>query len=90
MDLTEYCELKHICPPDHTNDSINITINEVNKLLENGWVLIETFKTCYDEKFTNIQKVHFILGYPTQRRALEKISGESYDELMKEALSDFK
>lgn len=66
LGLTKYCELKHVSSPGYTDGCAEIAIKEVNELLKQGWLLVETYKTCYDQAFPNMQSVHFILGYPAQ------------------------
>lgn len=37
---------------------------EVNRYLASGWVLIETYKTCYDPQlFPNEQSVNYVLAW---------------------------
>jgi hypothetical protein len=38
--------------------------NEVNRLLQTGWVLLETYTTCYSNTIpsSSQQEVHFVLG----------------------------
>ena len=37
---------------------------EANRYLTNGWVLIDTYKTCYDpERLRSHQSFHYVLGW---------------------------
>jgi hypothetical protein len=48
----------------YTRPGAQTTENEVNRLLQEGWMLLETYTTCYSNTppFSSQQEVHFVLG----------------------------
>lgn len=65
MDLTEITQVQEITAAGTTTSSLTNATNKVNKLLKEGWILLSTYKTCYDEvAFPNQQNIHYVLGLP--------------------------
>jgi len=62
-DLTEYNEIK-IITTGYTRPGAQNAENEVNRLLREGWKLLETYITCYSNSppLSSQQEVHFVLG----------------------------
>ncbi|MGE5631593.1 MAG: hypothetical protein ACM3TR_10925 [Caulobacteraceae bacterium] len=87
MDLTMFCEFKQISPTDYSSHAGEIAVEKVNNLLKAGWLLIETYKTCYDENFPDMQKLHYVLGYPSLNKTIDKITGESFANITKDVIS---
>ena len=63
VDLTEFKEVK-IISTGYTRPGIRNAEDEVNRLLKEGWVLLETYTTCYTNTppLTSQQEVHLVLG----------------------------
>jgi len=70
--LNDLREIK-IVSSGHTKPGSHRAEDEVNKLLKDGWQLLETFTTCYSNlpPLTSQQEVHFVLG---KKETLEKES----------------
>jgi hypothetical protein len=62
-DLTEYNEVK-VITTGYTRPGAQNAENEVNRLLREGWKLLETYITCYSNSppLSSQQEVHFVLG----------------------------
>ena len=62
-DLSEFKEIK-IFSTGYTRPGSHNAEEEVNRLLKEGWVLIETYTTCYSNSppLTSQQEAHFVLG----------------------------
>jgi hypothetical protein len=63
IDLTELNEVK-IITTGYTRPGAQNAENEVNRLLREGWILLETYTTCYSNTppFSSQQEVHFVFG----------------------------
>jgi hypothetical protein len=63
VDLTEFNEIK-IITTGYTRPGAQNAENEVNRLLREGWVLIETYTTSYSNTppLSSQQEAHFVLG----------------------------
>jgi len=63
IDLTEFNEVK-IISTGYTRPGSCNTEQEANKLLKEGWVLLETYTTCYGNTppLTSQQEVHLVFG----------------------------
>ena len=61
--LNQYREVK-IVSTGFTRPGSHNAEDEVNRLLGEGWQIIETYTTCYSNSppLTSQQEVHFILG----------------------------
>ena len=61
--LSQFKEVK-IFSTGYTRPGSHNAEDEVNRLLKDGWVLIETYTTCYSNSppLTSQQEVHFVLG----------------------------
>ncbi len=62
-DLAEFKEIK-IISTGYTRPGTHNAENEVNRLFGEGWVLLETYTTCYSNTppLTSQQEVHLVLG----------------------------
>ena len=63
LDLTEFKEIK-IISTGYTRPGTQNAENEVNRLFGEGWILLETYTTCYSNTppLTSQQEVHLVLG----------------------------
>jgi len=63
LDLAEFKEIK-IISTGYTRPGTHNAENEVNRLFREGWVLLETYTTCYSNTppLTSQQEVHLVLG----------------------------
>ena len=63
MDLTEFKEIK-IVSTGYTRPGSQNVEKEVNRLIREGWVLMETYTTCYSNTppLASQQEVHMVLG----------------------------
>jgi hypothetical protein len=63
IDLTELNEVK-IITTGYTRPGAQNAENEVNRLLREGWILLETYTTCYSNTppLSSQQEVHFVFG----------------------------
>ena len=63
LDLTEFKEIK-IINTGYTRPGTQNAENEVNRLFGEGWILLETYTTCYSNTppLTSQQEVHLVLG----------------------------
>ena len=63
IDLTEFNEVK-VITTGYTRPGAQNAENEVNRFLREGWVLLETYTTCYSNSspLSSQQEVHFVLG----------------------------
>ena len=63
IDLTELNEVK-IITTGYTRPGAQNAENEVNRLLREGWILLETYTTCYGNTppLSSQQEVHFVFG----------------------------
>ena len=45
-----------------------VLVDEVNELLEGGWVLLNTYTTAYDTEPPRVyyQTMHYVVGLPAQ------------------------
>jgi len=62
-DLAEFKEIK-IISTGYTRPGTHNAESEVNRLFREGWVLLETYTTCYSNTppLTSQQEVHLVLG----------------------------
>ena len=62
-DLNELREIK-IVSTGYTRPGSHNAEDEVNRLIVEGWQLLETYITCYSNfpPLTSQQEVHFVLG----------------------------
>jgi hypothetical protein len=63
IDLTEFNEIK-IISTGYTRPGSHNAEEEANRLIKEGWVLLETYTTCYGNTppLTSQQEVHLVLG----------------------------
>jgi len=63
IDLNDFMEIK-IISTGYTRPGAHNAEDEVNRLLREGWELLETYTTCYSNTppLTSQQEVHFVLG----------------------------
>jgi hypothetical protein len=63
MAIPVFNEIK-IVATGYTRPGAQNAENEVNRLLQAGWVLLETYTTCYTNTppFSSQQEIHFVLG----------------------------
>jgi len=63
IDLTGFNEVK-VITTGYTRPGAQNAENEVNRFLREGWVLLETYTTCYSNSspLSSQQEVHFVLG----------------------------
>ena len=63
IDLTEFNEVK-IITTGYTRPGAQNAENEVNRFLREGWILLETYTSCYSNSppLSSQQEVHFVLG----------------------------
>jgi hypothetical protein len=63
IDLAEFNEIK-IITTGYTRPGAQNAESEVNRLLQEGWILLETYITCYSNSppLSSQQEVHFVLG----------------------------
>jgi hypothetical protein len=63
IDLDEFKEIK-IISTGYTRPGAHNAEDEVNRLLREGWGLVETYTTCYSNSppLNSQQEVHFVLG----------------------------
>ena len=73
-DLMEFNEVK-IITTGYTRLGAQNAENDVNRFLQEGWTLLETYTTCYGNApfLSSQQEIHFVLGKketasPGQRR----------------------
>ena len=62
-DINELNEIK-IISTGYTRPGSHNAEDEVNRLLNEGWQLLETYITCYSNfpPLTSQQEIHFVLG----------------------------
>jgi len=63
LDVAEFNEIR-ILTTGYTRPGAQSAESEVNRLLKEGWVLIESYTTCYSNTppLSSQQEVHFVLG----------------------------
>ena len=63
IDFTEFKEIK-IISTGYTRPGSQNAEKEVNRLIREGWVLMETYTTCYSNSppLASQQEVHMVLG----------------------------
>jgi len=63
IDLAEFNEIK-IITTGYTRPGAQNAESEVNRLLRERWILLETYITCYSNSppLSSQQEVHFVLG----------------------------
>jgi hypothetical protein len=63
IELTGFNEIK-IITTGYTRPGAQNAESEVNRLLREGWMLLETYTTCYSNTppLSSQQEVHFVLG----------------------------
>jgi len=63
LDLSEFKEIK-IISTGYTRPGTHNAEDEVNRLFREGWILLETYTTCYSNTppLTSQQEVHLVLG----------------------------
>ncbi|NWF93180.1 MAG: hypothetical protein HXY46_09700 [Syntrophaceae bacterium] len=63
IDLTDCVEVR-IVTTGYTRPGAQNAEAEVNRLLKEGWILLETYTTCYGNTppLSSQQEVHFVLG----------------------------
>ena len=63
ISLNDFKEIK-IVSTGYTRPGSRNAEEEVNKYLQEGWELLETYITCYSNSppLTSQQEVHFVLG----------------------------
>ena len=63
ISLNQFKEIK-IVSTGYTRPGSRNAEEEVNKYLQEGWELLETYTTCYSNSppLTSQQEVHFVLG----------------------------
>jgi hypothetical protein len=63
ISLNQYREVK-IISTGYTRPGSHNAEEEVNRLLGEGWQILETYTTCYSNSppLTSQQEVHFVLG----------------------------
>jgi len=63
IDLTKFVEIK-IIVTGYTRPGAQNAENEMNRLLREGWTLLETYTSCYSNAppLSSQQEVHFVLG----------------------------
>ena len=63
LDLSEFKEIK-IISTGYTRPGTHNAEDEVNRLFREGWVLLETYTTCYSNTppLTSQQEAHLVLG----------------------------
>jgi len=63
ISLNQFKEIK-IVSTGYTRPGSRNAEEEVNKYLQEGWELLETYITCYSNSppLTSQQEVHFVLG----------------------------
>ncbi len=63
IDLTEFNEVK-VITTGYTRPGAQNAENEVNRFLREGWVLLDTYTTCYSNSspLSSQQEVYFVLG----------------------------
>jgi hypothetical protein len=62
-ELTGFNEIR-IITTGYTRPGAQNAESEVNRLLREGWMLLETYTTCYSNTppLSSQQEVHFVLG----------------------------
>jgi hypothetical protein len=63
VNLNQFKEIR-IVSTGYTRPGHRTAEDEVNKLISEGWELLETYTTCYSNTppLTSQQEVHFVLG----------------------------
>ena len=63
LDLSEFKEIK-IISTGYTRPGTQNAEEEVNRLFRQGWILLETYTTCYSNTppLTSQQEAHLVLG----------------------------
>ena len=63
IQLTGFNEIR-IITTGYTRPGAQNAESEVNRLLREGWILLETYTTCYSNTppLSSQQEVHFVLG----------------------------
>ena len=63
LDLSGFKETK-IISTGYTRPGTQNAEDEVNRLFRQGWILLETYTTCYSNSppLTSQQEVHLVLG----------------------------
>ena len=75
IDLTEFNEVK-IIVTGYTRPGAQNAENEVNRLLREGWTLLETYTSCYSNSppLSSQQEVHFVLGKKEMPRSEQTVN----------------
>ena len=75
IDLTEFNEIK-IIVTGYTRPGAQNAENEVNRLLQEGWTLLETYTSCYSNSppLSSQQEVHFVLGKKEMPRSEQTVN----------------
>ncbi|MBO0555729.1 hypothetical protein EXQ37_11115 [Clostridium botulinum] len=65
MELSDIIKIQEVITQGFTTSSSNKASENVNKLLNEGWILLKIYTTCYDDEvFPNQQTLHYVLGLP--------------------------
>jgi hypothetical protein len=75
INLTEFNEIKIIIT-GYTRPGAQNAENEVNRLLREGWTLLETYTSCYSNSppLSSQQEVHFVLGKKEMPRSEQTVN----------------
>ena len=55
-------KLKNISKVKEINTNNKNATKNVNELLKNGWIIIDTYKTDHGHPTKNIETLHYVLG----------------------------
>jgi len=56
-------------------------MNDVNKRLEHGWVLLDTYTNNYDpQAYPSENTIHYVLGLPENVEYIDTPQGTNYDD----------
>ena len=77
IDLTEFKKIK-IITTGYTRPGAQNAEDEINRLLQERWILLETYTTCYSNTppLASQQEVHFVLGKKEAAPQYQTISAE--------------
>ncbi|WP_432406203.1 hypothetical protein [Wukongibacter sp. M2B1] len=79
MKFTDIVETRTISST-YYSESHNSINDEVNRFLNEGWIIIDTYTTCSNPKaLPNNQQIHFVLGITKKARLLNEIKNNEIE-----------
>lgn len=79
MKFKDVVETRTISSSYYT-DSHNMINDEVNKLLGQGWIIIDTYTTCSNpQEVPNNQQIHYVLGITKKAKLINDIRNDEIE-----------